>query len=73
MGEKEQWDEAESVGCTLPPPAASSMLDSHRVNGWLLQMMAAALNDFGQPWRLNPGDGAFYGPKIDIIVSRRST
>lgn len=49
------------------------MLDSHHVNGWLLQMMAAALNDFGQPWRLNPGDGAFYGPKIDIIVSRRST
>ncbi|CAG8544352.1 14485_t:CDS:10 [Gigaspora margarita] len=28
-----------------------------------------ALNKFGEPWEFNPGDGAFYGPKIDIIVS----
>jgi threonyl-tRNA synthetase len=27
-----------------------------------------ALNKFGRPWRKNPGDGAFYGPKIDIKV-----
>ena len=27
-----------------------------------------ALNQFGMPWKLNPGDGAFYGPKIDIKV-----
>jgi len=27
-----------------------------------------ALKQFGQPWRLNPGDGAFYGPKIDIHI-----
>lgn len=27
-----------------------------------------ALNRFGAPWKLNPGDGAFYGPKIDIKV-----
>ncbi|XP_044135655.1 threonine--tRNA ligase 2, cytoplasmic-like isoform X1 [Bufo gargarizans] len=27
-----------------------------------------SLNDFGQPWKLNPGDGAFYGPKIDIKI-----
>uniref|UniRef100_A0A8C5M4N6 threonine--tRNA ligase n=1 Tax=Leptobrachium leishanense TaxID=445787 RepID=A0A8C5M4N6_9ANUR len=27
-----------------------------------------SLNDFGQPWKLNPGDGAFYGPKIDITI-----
>lgn len=26
------------------------------------------LNDFGAPWSINPGDGAFYGPKIDITV-----
>lgn len=25
-----------------------------------------ALNKLGKPWKLNPGDGAFYGPKIDI-------
>eukprot|EP00362_Geleiidae_sp_MMETSP1317_P000993 CAMPEP_0201281728 /NCGR_PEP_ID=MMETSP1317-20130820/3924_1 /ASSEMBLY_ACC=CAM_ASM_000770 /TAXON_ID=187299 /ORGANISM="Undescribed Undescribed, Strain Undescribed" /LENGTH=56 /DNA_ID=CAMNT_0047592465 /DNA_START=1459 /DNA_END=1629 /DNA_ORIENTATION=+ len=27
-----------------------------------------ALNSFGQPWKYNPGDGAFYGPKIDILL-----
>jgi len=34
--------------------------------------MAAALDQFkektGKPWSLNPGDGAFYGPKIDVQV-----
>jgi len=24
------------------------------------------LNAFGKPWKLNPKDGAYYGPKIDI-------
>jgi threonyl-tRNA synthetase len=28
-----------------------------------------ALDAFGEPWTLNPGDGAFYGPKIDIRVT----
>jgi threonyl-tRNA synthetase len=27
------------------------------------------LNQFGHPWTINPGDGAFYGPKIDIRVT----
>ena len=27
-----------------------------------------ALDTFGKPWKENPGDGAFYGPKIDIKV-----
>jgi threonyl-tRNA synthetase len=27
-----------------------------------------ALNGTGKEWKLNPGDGAFYGPKIDITV-----
>jgi threonyl-tRNA synthetase len=36
--------------------------------------LKAALNKFsekngGTPWSLNPGDGAFYGPKIDIVIS----
>ena len=30
--------------------------------------LTSALNAFGKPWALNPGDGAFYGPKIDITV-----
>jgi threonyl-tRNA synthetase len=28
-----------------------------------------ALDKFGKGWKLNPGDGAFYGPKIDIHVT----
>ncbi|KFK26446.1 hypothetical protein AALP_AA8G249500 [Arabis alpina] len=31
--------------------------------------LKVALDAFGKPWLLNPGDGAFYGPKIDITVS----
>ncbi|XP_057300537.1 threonine--tRNA ligase 1, cytoplasmic-like isoform X2 [Hydractinia symbiolongicarpus] len=27
-----------------------------------------SLNAFGEPWELNPADGAFYGPKIDIQI-----
>ncbi|KAI1818266.1 threonyl-tRNA synthetase [Poronia punctata] len=27
-----------------------------------------ALDSSGQTWTINPGDGAFYGPKIDIIL-----
>jgi threonyl-tRNA synthetase len=30
--------------------------------------LEAALNGTGRPWKLNPGDGAFYGPKIDIHI-----
>lgn len=27
-----------------------------------------ALDSSGKEWQINPGDGAFYGPKIDILV-----
>ncbi|XP_008051014.1 probable threonine--tRNA ligase 2, cytoplasmic [Carlito syrichta] len=27
-----------------------------------------SLMDFGEPWKMNPGDGAFYGPKIDVKI-----
>ncbi|PVV03718.1 hypothetical protein BB560_001798 [Smittium megazygosporum] len=32
------------------------------------KQLSEAMNDFGAPWELNPGDGAFYGPKIDISI-----
>lgn len=32
------------------------------------RQLETALKEFGQPWELNPGDGAFYGPKIDITI-----
>ena len=30
--------------------------------------LQAALNRYGRGWKLNKGDGAFYGPKIDIVI-----
>ncbi|XP_065509654.1 threonine--tRNA ligase, mitochondrial isoform X4 [Caloenas nicobarica] len=32
------------------------------------QQLERSLRNFGQPWDLSPGDGAFYGPKIDIRI-----
>jgi threonyl-tRNA synthetase len=32
-------------------------------------LLKEALEKFNHPWELNPGDGAFYGPKIDIVIS----
>lgn len=31
------------------------------------QQLENSLNEFGEPWKLNPGDGAFYGPKVRIF------
>ncbi|KAG8192694.1 hypothetical protein JTE90_009719 [Oedothorax gibbosus] len=33
------------------------------------KQLTESLEAFGEPWSLNPGDGAFYGPKIDITVT----
>ncbi|KAI5705070.1 hypothetical protein M8J75_011574 [Diaphorina citri] len=33
------------------------------------KQLEASLNSFGEPWTENPGDGAFYGPKIDITIT----
>merc|ERR1712062_418332 len=32
------------------------------------KMISDSLDSAGLPWILNPGDGAFYGPKIDITL-----
>ncbi|XP_029359445.1 threonine--tRNA ligase, cytoplasmic isoform X2 [Echeneis naucrates] len=32
------------------------------------QQLERSLKHFGERWELNPGDGAFYGPKIDIQI-----
>lgn len=32
------------------------------------KQLEQALNESGKAWELNPGDGAFYGPKIDITL-----
>ena len=32
-------------------------------------LLRDSLVKFGHPWEINEGDGAFYGPKIDIVIS----
>uniref|UniRef100_A0A3P9JF47 threonine--tRNA ligase n=1 Tax=Oryzias latipes TaxID=8090 RepID=A0A3P9JF47_ORYLA len=32
------------------------------------QQLQSSLQQFGEHWELNPGDGAFYGPKVDILI-----
>lgn len=36
------------------------------------KQLEEALNEFGQKWTLNPGDGAFYGPKVQFTISSNS-
>jgi threonyl-tRNA synthetase len=33
------------------------------------ELLRQSLVKFDHPWEINEGDGAFYGPKIDIVVS----
>lgn len=33
------------------------------------ELLRESLAKFDHPWELNEGDGAFYGPKIDIVVA----
>ncbi|KAI9202994.1 uncharacterized protein BJ171DRAFT_157782 [Polychytrium aggregatum] len=32
------------------------------------EALTKALDQTGRRWKINPGDGAFYGPKIDVLV-----
>ncbi len=32
------------------------------------QQLENSLNEFGEPWKLDPGDGAFYGPKVRKVL-----
>ncbi|GAB1610218.1 threonine--tRNA ligase, cytoplasmic-like isoform X1 [Argonauta hians] len=32
------------------------------------KQLSECLDDFGVDWKIDPGDGAFYGPKIDITI-----
>lgn len=64
LGEIETWDKAEKVR----PPC---FLALRFLTVFLLaQMLSDALDKFVPgKWTVDPGDGAFYGPKIDITIS----
>lgn len=67
MGDPNLWDKAEAVRevfVMFQLLACSSSLFP------FLQQLEQSLKEFGNPWQLNPGDGAFYGPKASqhIII-----
>lgn len=66
MGEVALWDDAEKVILFLKTflPYYFSFFSFSRG----LQQLAESLNEFDEKWKENPGDGAFYGPKIDITI-----
>ncbi|EGZ77514.1 threonyl-tRNA synthetase [Neurospora tetrasperma FGSC 2509] len=49
---------------TRPENHIGSLEDWEHAEGSLKR----ALDNSGEPWTLNEGDGAFYGPKIDVIL-----
>jgi threonyl-tRNA synthetase len=63
LGSAETWNTAEAVSLSLfSCPAQTD-------NANVLQQLSKALDErYPGKWDLNPGDGAFYGPKIDITI-----
>ncbi len=61
LGSIETWNSAEAVSLFFCPTLTD------RTNA--LQQLSKALDErYPGKWDLNPGDGAFYGPKIDITI-----
>ncbi len=61
LGSIETWNTAEAVSL-FSCPTLTDRTDA-------LQQLSKALDERYQgKWELNPGDGAFYGPKIDITI-----
>ena len=59
----EQFDFSFSLYLSTRPKKAMGSVETWRQAEAALQK---ALESLKRPWKLNPGDGAFYGPKIDI-------
>ncbi|KAL7980344.1 hypothetical protein Chor_014673 [Crotalus horridus] len=45
----------------------SNFLGEKKIWDQAEKQLQNSLDDFGEPWKLNPGDGAFYGPKCATI------
>ena len=59
------FEEVEVELSTKPEKAMGSAEQWERAEA----MLKSALDRQGRPYRINPGDGAFYGPKIDFHVT----
>lgn len=61
LGTIETWNQAEEVSFSHRP--------SYQPLSSRLQQLKQALDKtYPGKWEINPGDGAFYGPKIDITI-----
>ena len=60
MGDPKLWDQAEAVRGWW----GSRWEVGEDANICVFQQLEQSLKEFDNPWQLNPGDGAFYGPKV---------
>lgn len=54
---------------TMPEGHLGDVATWERAEAQLSQALDHFKETTGTPWELNPGDGAFYGPKIDVTIS----
>lgn len=64
---KTPWIWAYSQKWTWTTPG-SKLPDGAFFLSHVSQELKKSLDEFGQPWTLNPGDGAFYGPKVQPLI-----
>lgn len=72
LGEVKTWDEAEKVrrAASSSTPVSLVLVLTFALAPHAPQMLAKSLDKFVPgAWTVDPGDGAFYGPKIDITIS----
>ncbi|KAI9205849.1 tars protein [Polychytrium aggregatum] len=60
------WSESFTMRLSTRP---ESFLGKVETWDYAEDCLRRVLDDFGRPWSINPGDGAFYGPKIDITIT----
>lgn len=72
LGDIATWDKAESVrhSCPFLVCSTNPLRKAADTDTGKRQMLSKALDKFvpGE-WKVDPGDGAFYGPKVDITIS----
>lgn len=72
LGQIETWNEAEAVSDfphTFPrAPLTADRASTHLPKNRKQQLAKALEKHHPGRWQVNPGDGAFYGPKIDITI-----
>ena len=64
IGDPKMWEKAEAVSEGEGGGEGKGRGRDVHLLSIYMQQLEQSLKDFGHPWQLNPGDGAFYGPKV---------